>query len=124
VERYFRQTQLQQNPCWLTCLQIEQWCEHNYPSFVVVTASGQQINSGDRRAEILDLDEKRDKSLLKEKQLQDARERGVVPAAHRDQEVSSGMPWDIMLFIFGIISLIVILSIGVAWVVITIYGDD
>jgi hypothetical protein len=66
---------------------------------------------------------KREEDLLQEKRIRDARARGVV-APTREEPQSNGMPWEILAFMLGVVLLIVGLSIGVAYTVLLIWGDE
>jgi farnesyl-diphosphate farnesyltransferase len=109
----------------VSCGQIEQWCEHNYPSFISVAPSGrgQQIDPMDRRSKVVELDQKRDQYLINEKRVKDARAKGVSVAEHQEQ-AQGGMPWEIFAFMSAIIVAIVSLSMGIAWVVIKFSVDE
>lgn len=109
----------------VACGQIEQWCEHYYPSFVSVAPSGQGqlLNPMDRRSKVIELENKRDQDLIHEKRVRDAMARGVV-VAERQEQANGGMPLEILAFITAIIVAIVVLSLGVSWAVIKFFADE
>jgi farnesyl-diphosphate farnesyltransferase len=90
----------------VACGKIEQWCEHNYPSFITLATnqSGHQINLADPRARIAAADTKYDTDVKQKRRVHEYKNRiaannnqnGANPA--QDLQIDDGMPWLIVLY--------------------------
>jgi len=108
----------------VACGQIEQWCEHYYPSFISVGASSgnQQLDTTDRRSIVFQNDQKRDEDLLQLKRVKDAQERGVV-APRKPADQNEGIPFMVFASMAFVLFLTVAVSAGIAYVIITYFSE-
>lgn len=105
--------------CWINTArypQIEQWCEHYYPSFVSVSksASGnaqQVFDPTDARTQIVQLAEKRDRQLAIEKRMGN----GAAKEAARPLGESPSDTREILLYVGAAFVVIFLIGIGAAW---------
>jgi len=103
-------------------LQIEMWCELNYPSFVSPPSQpgqGPVIDPYDRRSTVITLDEKRDQELLELQrsaratggQVRDAVRQGVKTTAKETH-------WDLIGFMVFAMVAVLGVGLGISWLVI------
>ncbi|KAG7451477.1 farnesyl-diphosphate farnesyltransferase [Guyanagaster necrorhizus] len=99
----------------VACGKIEQWCEHHYPSFVQISYSGDgashQLDPEDARSRIVQLESKLAKELSTKKRAQ-------APQA------PEGLPWELFMYLGGAVLVIIGLSVGVIWAVLTLFPDS
>jgi len=102
--------------------QIESWCEHNYPSFVVYNPeSGKQsLDPSDARTRIVMLEQSRDAELAKKKRAEDKRN-GVVSTnggAGAEKlattDISMG---ELMMYVGSGFVMVLIISLGILYAV-------
>ncbi|KDQ62002.1 hypothetical protein JAAARDRAFT_31480 [Jaapia argillacea MUCL 33604] len=107
----------------VACGKIEQWCERHYPSFVRLSESSmgatptQIFDPSDARTRIVELDEKRDLQISTE---QRRLKNGGVPAIQYEATSS----WEIMAFAAGALALVLVLSLGVVYTILKVYGTE
>lgn len=103
----------------LTCGQIEQWCEHQYPSFIQLNASqgggtSTSMNPADQRSQIVLADTEKEKAYKREARY---RQLGLNPNAPMPAAESAGLPWEMFLMIGVMIGAVGLISVGVIFAV-------
>ncbi|KAJ7694548.1 isoprenoid synthase domain-containing protein [Mycena rosella] len=106
----------------VACGKIEQWCEHYYPSFVLVSAGStasptQSIDPADARGRTFLLSEKRDQALSQKLRIEALRAGGAVGAVgqrHKAQEMQVG---ELALYVGGALLLVAAVCAGVVWLI-------
>ncbi|KAF8991077.1 hypothetical protein BDQ17DRAFT_1547000 [Cyathus striatus] len=110
--------------------QIEQWLEHNYPSFVRLATDGQSggFDQLDARTYILNDEQKRENELIMKKRLEEIRggiRNGSVAATGNgvlEQGKDMGQ-YEVMMYVMGGFTLMVVLSLVVVFGVLKLSGD-
>ncbi|KAI6096894.1 squalene synthase [Pisolithus croceorrhizus] len=87
------------------CGKIEQWCEQNYPSFVILDRNRVTYNPSDKRTEVVNLEEKRTEATKN-------------PPPGPDM-----LPWELATYIVGAFTLVISLSALVGYAVLKVYGE-
>ena len=105
-------------------MQIEQWNEHHYPSFVLVVAdksgSKPMLNHSDARVRILELENHLEAELSKKKRIEDIRAGITTNGAPASSNGSSG-EIEALLFVAGAMVLILGATGAVVWLVLRIF---
>lgn len=101
-------------------MQIEQWCERYYPSFVILgQGSGASFDPNDARTRILNHETEIESAILKRKRAEglkiDARE-----LAAAQGEISKT---ELFLYAGSIFGVLAAVTFGALWVLIRIYGS-
>ncbi|THH16848.1 hypothetical protein EW146_g3856 [Bondarzewia mesenterica] len=101
----------------VACSKIEQWAEHQFPSFVRLAPAGQdlELDPSDVRTRILKLEQER----------ADTEKLAVAatsPATQQQQQQQGGMPLDLLAFFVGAVILIIGLSVAIVLTVLKIWG--
>lgn len=97
--------------------QIEQWCEHHYPSFVSVSkgASGnaqQVFDPSDARTQIVELAQKRDRQIVAEKKHGNGTTNG---AAQKALGEDPGDFKEILFYVGAAFIIVMLVGLGAAW---------
>ncbi|KAF5361147.1 hypothetical protein D9758_009016 [Tetrapyrgos nigripes] len=91
----------------VACGKVEQWCEHNYPSFVQVPStagSPPTYNPEDARSRIIVLDQETDQALQKKRRVLDIRRKvGGDGTGARQAAGATGSEWEIFMYIAAMI---------------------
>lgn len=106
--------------------QIEQWNEHNYPSFVQLStdSSGtpkQTMDPLDARTRVVQMEKEFERELAKKQRMEDLRngiERAPMPT-----DVRQASQTEFLLYVAGALVLMVTLSLGVVYVILKMSGD-
>ena len=112
----------------IACGKIEQWCEHQYPSFVTMTPSSattaakQEFNPADARSQVVLLDQKREAEIEKVQQRvyrpgDAANSRGLT-STH-----DGGIPWEVILYVLAGFAIVILLTFLIIYVVLEVFGD-
>ncbi|KAF9067999.1 squalene synthase [Rhodocollybia butyracea] len=111
----------------VACGKVEQWCEHNFPSFVrLPTASGNPptFNPEDARTSILRKEQKIDQTITHRKRVAQLEEKqagnGRVEVAATSQD---GVPWEIFAIVGGVFAIILAVIGAVVWAIIK-FSDE
>ncbi|THU98079.1 squalene synthase [Dendrothele bispora CBS 962.96] len=113
----------------VVCGKVEQWCEHNYPSFVQMPStagSPPTFNPEDARSKIVVIEQEADKELTKKKRLAEIRKKVGMEGGDANAPPAAagtmGSDWEILLYIMAMVVVILLLSLGVVWVVMTYFS--
>ncbi|KIM90082.1 hypothetical protein PILCRDRAFT_811793 [Piloderma croceum F 1598] len=112
----------------IACGKIEQWCEHQYPSFVSMTPSSttsaakQEFNPADARSQVVLLDQKREAEIEKvQKRVfrpgDAANSRGLTSTD------DGGLPWEVMAYGMAAFAIVILLVFLIIYVVLEVFGD-
>lgn len=112
----------------IACGKIEQWCEHQYPSFVTMTPSSattaakQEFNPADARSQVVLLDQKREAEIEKVQQRvyrpgDAANSRGLTSTD------DGGIPWEVILYVLAGFAIVILLTFLIIYVVLEVFGD-
>ena len=112
----------------IACGKIEQWCEHQYPSFVTMPPSSatraaqQEFNPADARSQVVLLDQKREAEIEKVQQRvyrpgDAANSRGLT-STH-----DGGIPWEVILYVLAGFAIVILLTFLIIYVVLEVFGD-
>ncbi|KAK7456390.1 bifunctional farnesyl-diphosphate farnesyltransferase/squalene synthase [Stygiomarasmius scandens] len=116
----------------VACGKVEQWCEHNYPSFVQMPStagSPPTFNPEDARSKILLLEQETEKELTKKKRLAEIRKKVGAEGANADannvqvQAGSSGSEWEIFLYVASMVVTVLGVSMGIVYIVLRFFSD-
>jgi len=107
--------------------QIEQWCEHHYPSFVRIQAGGagappqQFLSPDDARTRIFHLEQTRERELSRKKRVEELRS-GPVREERQPTQEGAGME----MIMYVVVAFVVVLSlcVGAIWVILMIVGEE
>jgi farnesyl-diphosphate farnesyltransferase len=104
----------------VACAKIEQWSEHNYPSFVRIpkatghSPSSFSFDAADARSRVAIADAEKDKRAAEERRHLENRERFGANGTRLPSTIQNqGPPWEVLLFVGGAVFLIISLSIGI-----------
>ncbi len=103
-------------------MQIEQWCERNYPSFVMIksVSGGSMYNPNDARSRVIEAADARDRELQREKRIAELREKHPSAAAKLAQQEESSFG-EMLMYVGTAFILVFGISVGAAWVLIKLY---
>jgi farnesyl-diphosphate farnesyltransferase len=109
-----------------TPTQIEQWCEHHYPSFVRVhislSSSLQHLLSPhDVRTRVFYLEQARDAELARKKRAGELR-RGREAAVQRQQEEK--MPREVLMYIIAAFFVVFVFCVGSVYLILAVVGPE
>jgi len=101
---------------------IEQWCEHNYPSFVPVYSQGskQTLDPADPRTRIVLLEQSREQQLVAKRRMGDKRSMGdkaVTTMNGNTVQNRSMEPTELMVYVLGAFGVVIAVSWMIVWVV-------
>ncbi|KIM39543.1 hypothetical protein M413DRAFT_447022 [Hebeloma cylindrosporum] len=104
----------------VACGKIEQWCEHNYPSFVVYnTETGKQsLDPSDPRTRIVQVEQERDAQLAKKKRAENLRNgvaNGAMNGHAEKMEVKAISTTELMMYVGAAFLVVMAISLGIAW---------
>ncbi|KAK7041460.1 bifunctional farnesyl-diphosphate farnesyltransferase/squalene synthase [Paramarasmius palmivorus] len=106
----------------VACGKVEQWCEHHYPSFVQLpqtTGGGATFNPEDPRTKVMEIGQRIDQELVRRRRIEQIKEKyGQGPQADQAIKQATGgdsVPWDIFMFVGGVIALVLGLCALVVW---------
>ncbi|RDX50916.1 squalene synthase [Lentinus brumalis] len=106
----------------VSCGKIEQWCERNYPSFVMIksVSGGSMYNPNDARSRVIEAADARDRELQREKRIAELREKHPSAAAKLAQQEESSFG-EMLMYVGTAFILVFGISVGAAWVLIKLY---
>ncbi|KAG8221192.1 squalene synthase [Butyriboletus roseoflavus] len=89
------------------CGKIEEWCERNYPSFVILGQNGITYDPKDKRTAVIQLEEKR------------AHAKRYPYAA---PPPSNLLPWELVTYVGGAFGVVILLCAGIVYAILKVYG--
>ena len=103
-------------------VQIEQWCERHYPSFVMIksVSGGVTYDPNDTRSRVVEAAQARDRELQHEKRIAELREKHPAAAAQLVQKEESSFG-EMLMYVGTAFILVFGISIGAAWLLIKYY---
>ncbi|KAF8886382.1 squalene synthase [Infundibulicybe gibba] len=104
----------------VACGKIEQWCEHNYPSFIRMSTNAeggvkQELDPYDPRTRIVHMEQTLEEALTRKKRAEEIRN-GIHPTEVKAAQNEVTVP-ELMMYVLGGMAVLVVMSAGIIYLV-------
>lgn len=109
-------------------IQVEQWCEHNFPSFVNIPQTAGNpatFDPEDARTTIYQKEQKIDQEISKRKRIAHLKNKTTATGTNgrATSAAQDSIPWEVLAFAGAAFVLIIALTVGIVFVALK-YSDD